>query len=534
MPDLDRTVIVVGQNVESVNSYVTDVGKIPSGVMSYTSTSSVEGLNSPANYGAGLVWAQRFIDDPAFNNTVLQLGLYLNGDLQNIIAGTRNANISTIGNWIRNARRPVYLRIGYEFDAPWNALPPDQYKAAYHHIVDQMRREGVTNAVYVWHSACSPTFGGHPISAWYPGDDYVDWAGISVFHQFDGTLGTVADIDNFCAFAKAKNKPLMIAESAPCGGMSDARWENWFMPCIELIRRHHIQMWCYINANWDALPLFAGQGWGDARIERSAYVRSNWLTTIAHPSFLNGGDEMMGRLHSNATSLWIEAESADLDAASTFLDAAASGSSAVSLLGPSEIAFTNAISSIQFILRYSASNAGTLGLIVNAQPRRTLPIIATAGEYRDLLVHEAIPAGATVKLQLEDGDVPANVDFFAFRGYGDNDADGLPDNWEYWRFGSLAYGLHDDPDHDGSSNYSEFVADTNPANSESALRITGLTLNLITAAPVSSGPTTRACFVQHSSDLLNWRFMQDDANAEFPDLPISPLPEKSFFRLHVP
>src|SRR5262249_34988587 len=160
----------------------------------------------------------------------LQLGLYLNGDLENIISGTRAANISAIGNWIKNTGRPVYLRIGYEFDGPWNALPPDQYITAYRLIVDQMRAEGVTNAVFVWHAAFTPPYNNFPIAAWYPGDKYVDWAGISVFQQFDGPLGTVADIDNFCAFAKSRNKPIMIAESAPYGGISVARWTNWFMP----------------------------------------------------------------------------------------------------------------------------------------------------------------------------------------------------------------------------------------------------------------------------------------------------------------
>jgi hypothetical protein len=28
--------------------------------------------------------------------------------------------------------------------------------------VDALRANGVTNAVFVWHSACSPTYGGHP------------------------------------------------------------------------------------------------------------------------------------------------------------------------------------------------------------------------------------------------------------------------------------------------------------------------------------------------------------------------------------
>jgi subtilisin family serine protease len=44
----------------------------------------------------------------------------------------------------------------------------------------------------------------------------------------------------------------------------------------------------------------------------------------------------------------------------------------------------------------------------------------------------------------------------------DTDADGLDDNWEIARFGSLAQGPKDDPDHDGYSNMREQIMGTDP------------------------------------------------------------------------
>lgn len=539
-PDLDRVLLLVGQNVESVTGYVTNVGIVPGGVMSYTSTAGVEGLGSEVNYGSGLIYAQRFINDPAYNNTVLQLGLYLNGDLDNIINGSRAGNISTIGNWIKSTGRPVYLRIGYEFDAPWNALDPNKYITAYRYIVDRMRADGVTNVVFVWHSACSPTFGGNPISAWYPGDDYVDWAGISVFHQFDGTLGTVQDIDSFCNFAKSKNKPLMIAESTPFGGISDARWTNWFVPCLDLIRKHHIQMWCYINTDWDSQSIFAGQGWGDSRIERNAFIKSNWLATINSPKFLQASDQLMPRLHVKANNIWREAESATLNGATVFTDPWASGGSAVGgLNAPGRSAsFLSSGPAQQFVLRYSANASGTIGLYINSQPRRTLPISATGGGvYRDQLVHGAIPAGATVKIQFDSGDVSANLDFIEFRGYDDTDQDSLPDDWERWRFGSLAQGPNGDPDGDGSSNYAEFVADTNPMDRASSLRISRLDITSGTAKIEHVGTTNRDCFIQQSTDSHTWTFLANttEENSTRKSVPLAiPPPAQAMFRLYVP
>lgn len=536
-PDVDRIILTVGQDVDSVNSYTAALG-CPGGIMSYTSTAGVEGLSANVDYGSGNIDAQYFTGNPAYTNTIIQLGLYIDGDLANIVSGVRDGNIAAIGNWIKSAGRPVYLRIGYEFDGPWNALPPDQYIAAYRYIVNAMRANGVTNAVYVWHSSCSPTYGGYPVSAWYPGDDYVDWAGISVYQQFDGTLGTVADIDNFCAFAKSRNKPIMIAESTPFGGLSNARWANWFLPCLDLIHRHHIQMWSYIDTDWDALPMFAGQGWGDSRIENNPYIASNWLAVVESPAFLQQSAELYPRLHADATNSWCEAENAGLNGAYVYSDSAASGGEAVSgLAAPGcSVTFTNGGTAQQFVLRYSAMNFGTLGLYVNSQPRRTLPIPATGGAYSDLLIHQEIPAGALIKIEFDAGDAPVNLDAILFRGYQDSYGSGVPDDWVRWRFGSVQSAPGADPGNTGNSIHTEFVADADPMNGNTLLRIGNLTASGTGTLTISHA-ASRTCFVQRSTDLQNWTYLPIviQTNTDVADVVLNNLPAgKVFYRLVVP
>ena len=51
----------------------------------------------------------------------------------------------------------------------------------------------------------------------------------------------------------------------------------------------------------------------------------------------------------------------------------------------------------------------------------------------------------------------------------DSDLDGLPDDWEKWRFGNLASTANGDPDGDGLSNLEEFQHGTNPNFSDSDL-----------------------------------------------------------------
>ena len=53
----------------------------------------------------------------------------------------------------------------------------------------------------------------------------------------------------------------------------------------------------------------------------------------------------------------------------------------------------------------------------------------------------------------------------------DSNGNGIPDWWEYYYFGSLQPG-NGDYDGDGVSNYAEYIADTNPADRNSYLRIT--------------------------------------------------------------
>ena len=56
------------------------------------------------------------------------------------------------------------------------------------------------------------------------------------------------------------------------------------------------------------------------------------------------------------------------------------------------------------------------------------------------------------------------------------DGDGLPDSWEQYFFGGLAHNGTGDADVDGVSDFAEYMADTNPTNAASALRITSLQL----------------------------------------------------------
>ena len=204
------------------------------------------------------------------------------------------------------------MRIGYEFDGEWNAYEPEAYVVAWRRIVDIFRgkRVGeesvvpVTNVAFVWHSAAWKTFHSEPISAWYPGDNYVDWAAISWFAWSDKESNDVAETarSNVAAFAKDHNKPLMIAESAPKSYYAPARsdsWGSWFEPVFAWIRLNNVKAFSYINQNWEAQPMWHepscknGTDWGDSRVQApGSTVLKAWQETVRGRHFLHAGPQL--------------------------------------------------------------------------------------------------------------------------------------------------------------------------------------------------------------------------------------------------
>jgi beta-mannanase len=209
-----------------------------------------------------------------------------------VIAGTYDDNIRHLAQWVQKTDRPVYLRIGYEFDLPANKYAPEKYQQAFRHIVDIFRELKIDNVAFVWHSYAGYVDGSR--MRWYPGDKYVDWFAISFFDAYND-----ANYDVFAKVAREHGKPLMIAEATPRGmSTSDGQkvWDTWYKRFFEFVRRHDVRVISYINAHWDAQPMFRGQGWGDARIQQSEYILGEWRKEVGQGRYLVSGLMMYGQL----------------------------------------------------------------------------------------------------------------------------------------------------------------------------------------------------------------------------------------------
>ncbi len=336
-PALGKVLLIIGQDMGAIggfetpnnNGYTNNISIKPGGVTTYTSLPSLGGLSSKTNYGSGDICAQCIVANPAYTQSTLAIGLYMVNQEKNVAEGKLDIQIKIIGKWIKDINRPVFLRIGYEFDGNWNHYDPTDYKKAFQRISNIFDSLQVKNCALVWQACTSPVDdiieGKHEdINDWYPGDEYVDWVGYSWFLS---SAKQTELTDELLNFARAHNKPVMVSESAPQGydianltkrnivgildGPSGAGtkkktaaeiWNEWFVPFFNYIEKNKdvIKSVAYINANWDAQPMWGApykEGyWGDTRVEANYEIKTMWLKTIENKKWLHGSPTLFQEL----------------------------------------------------------------------------------------------------------------------------------------------------------------------------------------------------------------------------------------------
>jgi hypothetical protein len=127
-----------------------------------------------------------------------------------IAAGKHDAELRRFADAARATDIPIELDYDYEMQAahPWGGRfdgggtttgygdpswpdGPEHYRDAYRHIIDIFRQQGAANVTFVFQT--NTVDGGYlPGSYWepwqqmkfyYPGDDYIDWLGLSVYSE---------------------------------------------------------------------------------------------------------------------------------------------------------------------------------------------------------------------------------------------------------------------------------------------------------------------------------------------------------------
>jgi hypothetical protein len=148
-----------------------------------------------------------------------------------VAAGSYDAYIDHWAATARKVGKPLLVRLGHEMNDPyrypWGPQnnEPQDFIAAWRHVVGRFRQQGATNVAWVWSPHPAYTF-----AAYYPGAAFVDWVGVGTLNY-----GTVAAWSQWWSFADifgkyypqlaAYNKPIMLTElgSLKVGG-SRSQW----------------------------------------------------------------------------------------------------------------------------------------------------------------------------------------------------------------------------------------------------------------------------------------------------------------------
>ncbi len=141
-----------------------------------------------------------------------------------VASGAQDAYLRAQADAVKQFDRPVFVRPDWEMNSDWypewNApqVPPSAYIAAWRHVYEVFQAEGAVNAAFVWCVNTWPGPNATDVSAWYPGDSYVDWVGVDGYPQSaptDFLMNSPDGLNPLADFAAAHDKPLMLAEWAP-------------------------------------------------------------------------------------------------------------------------------------------------------------------------------------------------------------------------------------------------------------------------------------------------------------------------------
>ncbi len=322
----DGVLLFVGQELEAVgglenykDGYLDHFPK-PAGWTTYTSISpgeysfghrfeGLDGLWETANWGDSDYNAHLQHQDSDYSNMVMSIGLSFINHEEKVADGTHDKYIDRLANFLLSIdSRPVFLRIAYEFDGdPWNHYDREATITAYKRIVDKLRERGVDNVAYVWQST-GYISNQEQLEGWYPGDNYVDWCGVSFFNRWK-------EIEMF-EFARKKGKPVFIAEATPTisdyGGklygttketqlanaeQAEEAWQKWFLPFFNAIEANAdvVKAVHYINCHWDSHPMwkenptFKGI---DARLHLSDSLSKRWLERTSKMPFILSSEDL--------------------------------------------------------------------------------------------------------------------------------------------------------------------------------------------------------------------------------------------------
>ncbi len=160
--------------------------------------------------------------------------------MQSIINGDFDAQLKAWAVEAKNIGYPLLVEFGTEANGnwfPWNgehngggtkdhygdpniADGPERFRDAYRHIINIFKAQEVNNITWFFHidAHSEPDVAWNKIENYYPGDDYIDWLGVSVYgpqlpNEVHQSFGHVLD-GIYPQLSALSDKPIAVLEFA--------------------------------------------------------------------------------------------------------------------------------------------------------------------------------------------------------------------------------------------------------------------------------------------------------------------------------
>jgi len=234
--------------------------------------------------------------------------------LTEILAGRWDAYIDRWADGARSFGHPMIVVFGVEMNGTWfpwsgayyggaewdkdlnNWKGPETFRKAYRYVVDRVRARGASNIKWMFHTNNYP----YPYETWncapayYPGSDYVDWLGLSVYGQQykDEPNPDIPSLVNWPYQEMSRldpHKPIMIAEwatgefphSAEGDGVGKAQWITQGLKLFRT-RFPRIKAAVYWHERWQN----ADGSYSNLRVNSSVEALRAYREGVANPDWL--------------------------------------------------------------------------------------------------------------------------------------------------------------------------------------------------------------------------------------------------------
>jgi hypothetical protein len=187
--------------------------------------------------------------------------------LQKIIDGKFDSELKKWAVSAKETNIPIMIEFGTEVNGNWfpwsgaqNENDPKKFVNAYRHIIELFRKQSAYNITWVLHVGAysAPNEDWNKMSEYYPGDDYIDWIGVSIYGAQSPNEEIVNFVESFdnvynemCSISE--NKPLAILEFGIVDNKVEGLKANWIQSVFSSIRDYRyprIKALSYWNSKW--------------------------------------------------------------------------------------------------------------------------------------------------------------------------------------------------------------------------------------------------------------------------------------------